>query len=131
MAALEEARCGGLALGISTHTYAELGRALAYKPSYISLGPIFPTTSKVVNYSSQGLSRVRHWRSLVGPCLPLITIGGISLDKAPQVLEAGADSICVISALTSLKDEGALKEALGKWATLPWPRNSKQKERDS
>jgi len=117
---LEEARQRGIRLGISTHTYAELSRALGFKPSYISLGPIFPTTSKVVKHNAQGLWRIKHWRSLVGQDMPLVTIGGISLETAAGVLEAGADSICVISALTSQKDTDSLKGALAAWSKLPW-----------
>ena len=119
-ACIEDARQRGIRLGISTHSYTELARALSFKPSYISFGPIFPTTSKVVKFNPQGLSRIKHWRSLIGHGMPFVAIGGISLETAPSVLEAGADSICVISAITSQKDTEALKGALAAWGNLPW-----------
>jgi thiamine-phosphate diphosphorylase len=101
---------GGVRLGISTHTFAELGRAVALRPSYISLGPIFPTASKKVNFGPQGLARLKQWRHLVD--VPLVAIGGIGLEAVPAVQKAGADGICVISALTKASD---LAEAVKKW----------------
>jgi len=88
----------GIRLGISTHSYAELARAFAVRPSYISLGPIFPTTSKQLRYDAQGLTTLGRWRDLVNT--PLIAIGGISLENAVNVIEHGADGIAVISAFT-------------------------------
>ncbi|TFJ85707.1 hypothetical protein NSK_003213 [Nannochloropsis salina CCMP1776] len=103
----------GIRLGISTHTFAELGRAIALRPSYISLGPIFSTTSKKVRFGPQGLARLRQWRHLVN--VPLVAIGGIGLEAAQGVRDAGADGICVISALTQASD---VAQAVHAWRAV-------------
>jgi hydroxymethylpyrimidine kinase/phosphomethylpyrimidine kinase/thiamine-phosphate diphosphorylase len=69
---LTKLREAGMALGLSTHSYGELAAALAVEPSYISLGPIFGTTSKDVNFGPQGLAMVQQWRRLVPPDMPLV-----------------------------------------------------------
>ena len=72
----------GLRLGVSTHTYLELARAMAVRPSYVSLGPVYGTSSKTVVFSPRGSGLVRVWRSLVDT--PLIAIGGIRVETAPE-----------------------------------------------
>lgn len=83
--ALSAIAAAGLRLGVSTHSYLELARATAARPSYISLGPVFETGSKKVAFSPRGAGFVRAWRALVDARVPLIAIGGISLETAPQV----------------------------------------------
>ena len=91
----------GMALGISTHSYAELAIAMEYRPSYISVGPIYGTTSKDVKFAPQGLSTLQHWRTLIGPDIPLVSIGGISNPQlAKENKDSGADCIAVIGAIT-------------------------------
>lgn len=99
----------GLRLGVSTHSYTELARAAALNPSYVALGPIFPTTIKAMRFGPQGLENLRVWRALAGPT-PLVAIGGITLEKADEVLAAGPDGIAVVSDLTGnpRPDERAL-----------------------
>ena len=90
-----------MALGISTHTYGELAAALGILPSYISLGPIFATGSKKVQFDPQGLCIMHQWRQLIAPDIPLIAIGGIDdADIVNKVRTAGADCIAVIGAVT-------------------------------
>lgn len=102
---LDQIQQNGLALGVSTHSYAELSVALGIRPSYISLGPVFGTSSKNVAFSPQGLETVQKWRNLINPDIPLIAIGGISDDKiAKEVKNAGADCIAVIGAITQSDD---------------------------
>ena len=94
-----------MALGISTHSYAELSVALGLRPSYISLGPVFATQSKNVKFSPQGISTVSKWRELIPPDIPLVAIGGINDELlARQVNQAGADCIAVIGAVTTVDD---------------------------
>jgi thiamine-phosphate pyrophosphorylase len=88
-------RSSGASLGISTHSEAELERALAWPVSHIALGPIYETTLKKMPYAPQGLSRIREWRARAAR--PLVAIGGISLERAPAVLDAGADLVAVVS----------------------------------
>ncbi len=106
---LEKLRGANLALGISTHSYGELAAALAVNPSYISLGPIFATKSKSVQFDPQGLGTVAKWRNLIPPSIPFVTIGGINDENtAKQNREAGADCIAVIGAVTNADDMPAV-----------------------
>lgn len=105
---LEEAditaiRGAGLSLGISTHDHAELETALAADPDYVALGPIYPTTLKAMRFDPQGLDRIGEWKQRIGS-LPLVAIGGITLERAPGVFAAGADSIAVVSDVTQNAD---------------------------
>lgn len=97
---LENIKQNGLALGLSTHSYAELAAAFGIKPSYISLGPIFGTQSKDVAFDPQGLATVQKWRELIGPDIPLVGIGGINdAERTKEVKDAGADCVAVIGAV--------------------------------
>lgn len=88
-------RDAGMKLGISTHTHEELDIALAAQPDYVALGPIYETTLKAMKYAPQGLDRIGEWKQRIG--CPLVAIGGITLERAPGVLDAGADSIAVVT----------------------------------
>jgi thiamine-phosphate pyrophosphorylase len=88
-------RRSGASLGISTHSEPELERALTWPVSHIALGPIYATTLKQMPYAPQGLSRIREWSARAAR--PLVAIGGISLERAPAVLDAGADLVAVVS----------------------------------
>lgn len=102
-----------MALGISTHTYGELAAALGIVPSYISLGPIFATGSKKVQFEPQGLDTLHQWRQLVPPDVPLIAIGGINdVDIANAVRTAGADCIAVIGAVTKNDDCDVIAQSI-------------------
>lgn len=93
---LDAIKAAGLRLGISTHDEAELETALAARPDYIALGPIYETKLKAMKWAPQGLERITAWKARVGT-LPLIAIGGITPDRAPGVRAAGANSIAVIT----------------------------------
>jgi hydroxymethylpyrimidine kinase/phosphomethylpyrimidine kinase/thiamine-phosphate diphosphorylase len=94
-----------IALGISTHSYGELAAALGIMPSYISMGPVFATSSKKVEFDPQGLESVWKWRELIPPSVPFVTIGGINDVKAArQNCQAGANCVAVISAITGSQD---------------------------
>jgi thiamine-phosphate pyrophosphorylase len=84
-----------LKLGISTHTLDELEVALKAEPDHVALGPIYETRLKAMKYAPQGLDRIREWKRLIS--CPLVAIGGITVERAPAVLEAGADSIAVVT----------------------------------
>ena len=99
-------RAAGLTLGISTHDEAELETALAAKPDYVALGPIYFTTLKSMRFDPQGLDRIGAWKRRVGG-VPLVAIGGITLERAPGVFAAGADSIAVVSDVTGAADPDA------------------------
>ena len=93
MAAIRRA---GLRVGISTHDERELETALAADPDYVALGPIYETKLKAMAWAPQGLSRVKAWKAKLGD-IPLVAIGGITPERAPGVIEAGAGSVAVIT----------------------------------
>lgn len=92
---LDAIRHAGLRLGISTHSHEELAIALAAKPYYVALGPIYETKLKKMVWAPQGLLRVREWTNSTD--VPLVAIGGLTVETARQVLEAGADSLAVVT----------------------------------
>ncbi|RME98799.1 MAG: thiamine phosphate synthase [Alphaproteobacteria bacterium] len=96
---LEAIRGAGIRLGLSTHSHEELKTALRAAPDYVALGPVYETILKKMKWAPQGLDRVREWKSLI-PC-PLVAIGGITLERAPGVLAAGADTIAVVTDLVT------------------------------
>ncbi len=96
-------RKAGLRLGLSTHTPGELARAKAAQPSYLAIGPIYPTTLKVMPYEPVGLERLKAWAALAAPC-PVVAIGGISLERLPGVLACGVAGVAVVSAVTLATD---------------------------
>jgi thiamine-phosphate pyrophosphorylase len=100
IAALRRAR---VRLGVSTHDEAELERALALSPDYVALGPIYPTTLKVMPFAPQGLARIGEWKRRIGD-LPLVAIGGVTLARLPEVLRAGADVAAVVSDILTAAD---------------------------
>jgi thiamine-phosphate pyrophosphorylase len=89
-------RRAGIRLGISTHDEEELGRALAYEPDYLALGPIYPTVLKAMRFAPQGLEKISQWKARIGS-RPLVAIGGLTVENAPPVFAAGADSLCVVT----------------------------------
>ena len=98
--ALREA---GIRLGLSTHTPAELARAKAVQPSYLAIGPVYPTTLKVMPYEPVGLERLKLWAQDAAP-YPVVAIGGISLALMPGVMACGVDGVAVVSAVTLAAD---------------------------
>jgi thiamine-phosphate pyrophosphorylase len=92
----------GQRVGISTHTRAQFEEAETTSTDYIAFGPIFPTGSKERPDPVVGLDRLREMRELTRK--PLVAIGGITLDNAASVIEAGADSVAVIHDLLAVED---------------------------
>ncbi len=93
---------GGRALGISVSSVGQARRAVELGADHLGVGPIFATGSKADAEPSIGLDGLREIRAAVD--LPLAAIGGISEDNAADVLAAGADAICVISAVAHAPD---------------------------
>jgi thiamine-phosphate pyrophosphorylase len=110
-------RAAGMKIGISTHTPEELDKALGAAADYVALGPIYATALKVMPWAPQGLPRLAEWRARIA--CPLVAIGGITLDRAPIVLAAGADSVAVITDIVTSQDPEARVE---NWiaATAQW-----------
>lgn len=96
-------------VGLSTHTPEQLESALAEPISYVAVGPVFPSSTKATGYEPLGTAGVARAaariRSAAGAgILPLVAIGGITLDTASDVIEAGADVVAVIGDLLSTGD---------------------------
>ena len=104
-------RAAGIRLGISTHSEAELTRALAATPDYVALGPVYPTTLKQMPWTPQGLARIGEWKHRLRK-VPLVAIGGITLERAPGCLEAGADCVAAVSDIVAAP---APEERLRAW----------------
>jgi thiamine-phosphate pyrophosphorylase len=83
-------------LGVSTHDDAELERALAVRPDYIALGPIYPTLLKQMPWAPQGLTKLAEWKRRIG-AIPLVAIGGLTVERLAGVFAAGADSAAVVT----------------------------------
>ncbi len=94
----------GLRLGISNHAWYEIARAHAIKPSYMAIGPIYSTPTKVMRFAPQGLEQLQEWVGLLKPEYPMTAIGGINLERAPAVAKSGVGSIAVVRAITEAAD---------------------------
>jgi thiamine-phosphate pyrophosphorylase len=87
-------------VGLSTHSVAQAEAALRLPVSYVAIGPVLGTDTKDTGYPAVGLEMVAQVAALAGPrAVPVVAIGGITLDRARDVLAAGASSVCVISDL--------------------------------
>lgn len=108
----EALRASGMRLGLSTHTPEELALAKAAKPSYLAIGPVYPTTLKVMPYAPVGLAQLQQWVEAAAP-FPVVAIGGISLERLPEVLACKVDGVAVVSAVTQAADpETAIQTGL-------------------
>ena len=108
MAAIRRA---GLRIGISTHDRDELDRALGHDPDYVALGPIYPTKLKQMKWHQQGLEKLSEWKGLIGD-IPLVAIGGMSVERAPGAFEAGAD---IVSAVTDITWHDSPEDRVRAW----------------
>ena len=100
----------GVRLGISTHSSWEVARALRLKPSYVACGPVFPTQSKAMPWTPQGLHNLRYWTARLP--LPVVGIGGITPQTMAQVAAQGVAGAAVISAITQSADPEQACQAL-------------------
>ena len=111
-------------VGLSTHTIEQVERAVGQPVSYLAIGPVFGTATKATGFDAIGLGRVRDAaRRATARDLPLVAIGGITLDNAASVLEAGAASVAVISDLLATGDpEGRVRAYLERLSRSEQPR---------
>ena len=96
----------GIRVGISTHDEEELQRALAHRPAYVALGPVYPTRLKAMKWAPQGLERIALWKRKLGET-PLVAIGGLTVSRLPGVFAAGADSAAVVTDIQRASDPEA------------------------
>jgi thiamine-phosphate pyrophosphorylase len=87
-------------VGLSTHTDEQVEAALLEPVSYVAMGPVFETGTKSTGYTSRGLDAVRRAAAETSRCgLPLVAIGGVTLETAPDLIRAGASSVAAIGDL--------------------------------
>ena len=101
----------GLLLGISTHSYWEVCRARALRPSYIACGPIHATTLKKMPWIPQGEANLAYWCGLLADT-PVVAIGGMDAPRARAAMDAGAWAVAVVGAITRSADPRAAIAAL-------------------
>jgi len=106
-----------LIIGKSTHSPEQLHVACGAYPTYVSLGPVFPTVTKPTA-EPVGLDYVRQAiKQLIGTGIANVAIGGITADNVEEVLGAGANAIAVCSAITQVKDTTSACRTLKKKIT--------------
>jgi thiamine-phosphate pyrophosphorylase len=81
-------------VGLSTHDRSQVDAALAGPAHYVAVGPIFSTDTKATGYDARGLALVSY---AAGRGKPIVAIGGITLERAPDVIAAGATAVAVIT----------------------------------
>ena len=105
-------------VGVSTHDQTQIDAALETSANYVAVGPIYGTSTKDTGYTARGLDLLRYAVARAGG-RPIVAIGGITLDRAPEVLAAGAASVAVISDLLTTDPAARVREFL---AVLDGPR---------
>ncbi len=99
-------------IGLSTHTRAQAEQACRLPLDYIAVGPIFGTATKATGYEAVGLALLQDASAAAAAAgVPVVAIGGITLDTAPEVLAAGASAVAVITDLLHGGDPGARARA--------------------
>ena len=104
---VEEARRvvgAGKVVGVSTHNLEQFRHAAASSADYIAVGPIFPTGTKPTPDPVVGTEFIRKVRPLTDK--PIVAIGGITLERTPEIIESGADSMAVISDILRAPEPG-------------------------
>jgi len=91
-------------VGVSTHNLEQFERAAATSADYIAVGPVFSTSTKANPDPVVGIDFIRRIRALTNK--PIVAIGGITLDRAAEVIRAGADSVAVVSDILRAPDPG-------------------------
>jgi thiamine-phosphate pyrophosphorylase len=93
-------------VGTSTHTVEQIDAAMREPVTYIAVGPVFGTQTKDTGYTAVGLALVGAALKRVGD-VPVVAIGGITLETAPAAIQAGAAQVAVISDLLTGGDPAA------------------------
>jgi thiamine-phosphate pyrophosphorylase len=91
-------------VGVSTHNLEQFQQAAATSADYLAVGPVFATSTKANPDPVVGTDFIRQVRGLTNK--PIVAIGGITLDRAAEVIQAGADSVAVISDILRAPDPG-------------------------
>lgn len=110
----------GLRLGVSSHAFWEVARAISVSPSTIACGPVFPTRVKAMPWIAQGTDNLRYWAAFLPQ--PVIGIGGIDQANLPSIQATGCASASVIQAIVGSADPAAAFRGLQQaWRAYPPP----------
>jgi len=106
-------------VGLSTHTIDQVEAAVLEPVNYVAIGPIYGTSSKAVGYDPVGLDLVRAASVRTrARGLSLVPIRGITIDRAPDVIRAGADAVAVIGDLLSGSPEERVRDYVARLAAI-------------
>ncbi len=100
-------------IGLTVHSVKEARQAQKLKADYIGIAPVFATRTKLDAGKPKGLKLIKEIRKQVS--IPIIAIGGINLTNAREVIAAGADGLCAISAVVTKPD---VKKEIAKFQAL-------------
>lgn len=92
----------GKIIGVTVHSHEEARQAEATGADYLGVSPIYTTKTKLDAGRPAGIELIRQIKAIVK--IPLVAIGGINLGNAPEVVQAGADGVCAISAVVNPLD---------------------------
>lgn len=101
-------------IGVSAHNLTEARQAIADGADYLGVGPVYPTASKDDAQAVRGTTVIEELRQS-GLAIPVVGIGGITLENAPPVIRAGADGLSIISAIARAED---IRETTRRFAQL-------------
>ncbi|ETT63302.1 thiamine-phosphate pyrophosphorylase [Paenibacillus sp. FSL R7-277] len=101
-------------IGVSAHNLTEARQAIADGADYLGVGPVYPTSSKDDAQAVRGTTVIEELRRS-GLSIPVVGIGGITLENAPPVIRAGADGLSIISAIAGAED---IRETTRRFAQL-------------
>ncbi|MGG3571635.1 thiamine phosphate synthase [Bacillus gobiensis] len=96
-------KIGGKIMGVSTHNINEVKQAIDDGADYVGVGPIYPTETKKDTRAVMGLDLIKQIRTLKLD-IPVVGIGGITSENTPPIIQAGADGVSMISAISKAKD---------------------------
>jgi thiamine-phosphate pyrophosphorylase len=100
-------------VGFSTHTAAQIEQAVAQPISYLAIGPVFATSTKATGYEQVGLPLVAAAARAARPRgLPIVAIGGITLETARSVIDAGAGAVAVVTDLMTADPAARVRQYL-------------------
>lgn len=100
-------------LGVSTHNATEVQLAQSIGADYIGLGPIYPTATKLDASDVVGTNLVEKIHTAF-PDMPMVAIGGVTLDTTESIIQAGADGVAVVSAIASATDPQKAAKSISK-----------------
>jgi hydroxymethylpyrimidine kinase / phosphomethylpyrimidine kinase / thiamine-phosphate diphosphorylase len=115
---LQAIQNAGLRLGLSSHCYWEVARALTIAPSYVACGPLFPTRAKKMPWMAQGIDNLRYWVHAIPH--PVVGIGGVTSENLNAIRATGCASASIIQAIVADPDPAqALGQLQKQWENAP------------